>query len=264
MKRAVGFLRVSPTPQAQAKQSFDVQRKQVVRYASERGYELVELVELVEAASSGLAPEGEPANGQGASLLKLLERARSGEFDALIVAGQDRLSDDPAAVTVLERHFERHGVEILSAAGERAPNHAHALARAGAEDRERTMRLERFSAGKARKKALGRHVHGRAPYGYRSANGVLEPTEALVPIVRRIFADAAAGRTPGTIARALNDEGVPAPQGGRAWTEQSLRVILGNRAYTGERYGVKGAHAALVSEQTWSGAQSALRARSRG
>jgi site-specific DNA recombinase len=262
MKRAVGFLRVSPRRQAQAKKAFDDQRRQVVRYARERGYDLVD---LIEAASTGVAPEGEPTNGQGASLLKLMERAKSGEFEALIVVGEDRLSDDPATVTVLERHFERHGVAVLSTTERRAEPSARAAARAAShlDDPERALRLERFSAGKARKKALGRHVHGRAPYGYRSENGVLEPTEALVPIVRRIFDEAAAGRTPGTIARALNDERVAAPQGGRAWTEQGLRVILGNRAYTGERYGVKGAHAALISEATWTAAQSALRARSR-
>lgn len=28
------------------------------------------------------------------------------------------------------------------------------------------MILERVSAGKAKKKTLGRHVHGRVPYGY--------------------------------------------------------------------------------------------------
>jgi site-specific DNA recombinase len=248
MKRAVGFLRVSPKTQTHVDSALDVQREQVVRYARERGYDLVE---LVEAASSGLASSGAPTNGQGAPLLKLMERASCHDFDALIVARQDRLSEDPAAVTELERHFRRHGIEVLFA----SPTERR--------ERERTMRLERFSAGKARKKALGRHVHGRAPYGYRSVGGVLEPSEAVVPIVRRIFDEAVAGRTPGTIARALNEEGIPAPQGGRGWTEQGLRVILANRAYTGERYGVKDAHAALVSERTWSAAQSALRARRR-
>jgi DNA invertase Pin-like site-specific DNA recombinase len=254
MKRAVGFLRVSPRPEARIGDGLDAQRQQVVRCARERGYELVD---VVEAASSGLAADGRPANGHAAALLNLMERASSDDFDAVIVARPDRLSDDPAAVTVLERHFSHHGVEVLS-----AEDKPPALRRN--DDVERAIRLERFSAGKARKKALGRHVHGRAPYGYRSANGVLEPAEELVPTVRRIFDEAAAGRTPGTIARALNEEGVPPPQGGRAWTEQSLRVILGNRAYTGERYGVKRAHAALVSEETWDAAQSALRARSRG
>jgi DNA invertase Pin-like site-specific DNA recombinase len=249
MKRAVGYLRVSPSLQKRAQEDFGAQREQVVQLADAKGYDLVE---LVEATTSGIAENVEPVNGQAASLLKLMERAQANDFDALIVAAEDRLADDPAAASVVARHFQRHGVEVLAA-----------TVRTVAAIDEAEIRLQRFSVGKARKKALGRHVHGRAPYGYRSEGGVLEPIDALMPVVRRIFEEAAAGDTPGSIARRLNQEGIAPPQGGRGWTEQSLRVILGNVAYTGERYGVKGAHAALVSRRTWSAAQSALQARRR-
>jgi DNA invertase Pin-like site-specific DNA recombinase len=249
MKRAVGYLRVSPSLQQRGQEDFGAQREQVIRLAEAKGYELVE---LIEATTSGIAESAEPVNGQAASLLKLMERAQAHDFDALIVAAEDRLSDEPAAASVVARHFRRYGVEVLAAT-------VRTVASVG----ESEIRLQRFSVGKARKKALGRHVHGRAPYGYRSEGGVLEPIDALIPIVRRIFEEAAAGHTPGSIARGLNHDEIAAPQGGRGWTEQSLRVILGNVAYTGERYGVKGAHAALVSRGTWSAAQSALKARSR-
>ena len=261
MKKAVGYVRVSAASHSETAAALSAQRKQIARFAATHGYRLVE---LVEAATSGVALEGpSPLNGQASSLLKLMERAKARDFDALIVAADDRLSDDPVTVAALARHFVRHGVEVLAAAGrparERPALHVATVPVA----EEVQLRLERFSAGKARKKALGRHVHGRAPYGYRSVRGVLEPVESLVPVVRRIFDEAAAGQSPGSIARALNSEGLPAPQGGRAWTEQSLRVILGNVAYTGERYGVKGAHAAVVPRKVWNAAQAALRARRR-
>jgi site-specific DNA recombinase len=261
MKKAVGYVRVSADSHSDTAAALSAQRRQIARFAATRGYRLVE---LVEAATSGVALEGpSPLNGQASSLLRLMERAKARDFDALIVAAEDRLSDDPVTVSVLARHFVRHGVEVLAAAGrpEREPSAMRIATVPVAEEAQ--LRLERFSAGKARKKALGRHVHGRAPYGYRSVHGVLQPIEALVPMVRRIFEEAAAGRTPGSIARALNSEGIAPPQGGRAWTEQSLRVILGNIAYTGERYGVKGAHAALVSRKVWNAAQAALKARRR-
>jgi site-specific DNA recombinase len=261
MKRAVGYVRVSAVSHSDTAAALSAQRRQIARFAATHGYRLVE---LVEAATSGVALEGpSPLNGQASSLLKLMERAKARDFDALIVAADDRLSDDPVTVSVLARHFVRHGIEVLAAA--RKPERDGApmrIATSPVAD-ETQLRLERFSAGKARKKALGRHVHGRAPYGYRSVHGVLEPVESLVPVVRRIFDDAAAGHTPGSIARALNSEGVTPPQGGRAWSEQSLRVILGNVAYTGERYRVKGAHAALVSRKVWNAAQAALKARRR-
>jgi hypothetical protein len=52
------------------------------------------------------------------------------------------------------------------------------------------MIRDRVSAGKLQKKKVGRHIHGRVPYGYRSGGGILEPVEDLVPVVRRIYRDA--------------------------------------------------------------------------
>jgi DNA invertase Pin-like site-specific DNA recombinase len=66
------------------------------------------------------------------------------------------------------------------------------------------MIRDRVSAGKLQKKKLGRHVHGRVPYGYTSTGGILEPVEDLVPVVRGIYRNARDGWTPGRIARALN------------------------------------------------------------
>jgi DNA invertase Pin-like site-specific DNA recombinase len=248
MKRAVGYLRITPSPRA-AREGLKVQRRRVAQLAHARGYELIELVESE-------ASESTPK--KGSALVRLADRAKAGDFQALIVATHERPPDDPATLLRLKRHFRGLGVEVLPAA---ASGHE---ASANSDELERTVRIARFRAGKAEKKALGRHVHGRVPYGYRSEGGILHPVDELAPIVRRIFEEAAAGVTPGSIARGLNEDEIESPQGGRGWTEQGLRVILGNRAYLGERYGVQRAHTALVPRRTWTAAQSALRARSRG
>ncbi len=60
-------------------------------------------------------------------------------------------------------------------------------------------------------------------------------TEATAPIVRRLFESYAAGmHSMPALARALNQEGVPTPGGGRAWLEPTLRVILTNPVYKGQ------------------------------
>jgi hypothetical protein len=86
--------------------------------------------------------------------------------------------------------------------------------------------------------------------------------EELVPIVQRIYRDARDGWTPGRIARALNRDAVPSAQGGE-WKPQVVRSILTNPAYAGERYGVRNAHACIVSRRAWNAAQAAVRARAR-
>jgi hypothetical protein len=93
------------------------------------------------------------------------------------------------------------------------------------------MILDRVSAGKAKKKQQGRHVHGRIPYGYTSVSGELTPHVQRAKIVRSIFDEAEQGRSPAAIARMLDDDGVPAPQGGRGWSRQAVRLMLTNPVY---------------------------------
>jgi site-specific DNA recombinase len=105
----------------------------------------------------------------------------------------------------------------------------------------------------------GRYLGGRPPYGYRlvaasphpnaeKARGGatlnrLELDPATAPVVKRIFADRLAGRGYSSIARALNQAGVPSPSGAdparnphrgpRGWAASAVRAILANPRYTG-------------------------------
>jgi hypothetical protein len=74
----------------------------------------------------------------------------------------------------------------------------------------------------------GERVHGRRRID-----------ESQAAVVRRIFADFAAGRSPRSIAAALNSEGVPAPPG-KAWSASTIHGnwrrgtgILNNELYVG-------------------------------
>ena len=253
--RAVAYLRVSTAGQAERGMGLESQRDRVTELAKAKGYELVDVVR--EAASGGVQAGEELSWEHRPVLLELVDRAKSGEYDTLLVAKLDRLSRDYPTLAVLERRLQRYGVEVVSAAEENGDGPVAEFIRgqlALVAQLERAMIAERVGAGKAKRKAEGRHVHGRIPFGYRSAGqGRLEP-DANAELVRRMYAAAKAGDSPAKIARMLNREGVASPQG-REWSRQGVRLILSNPVYCGERYGVKKAQPAIVSRRTWNAVQ---------
>lgn len=238
--------------------SLETQRERVEDYANDKGYELVDV--RAEAASGAVRDGEEFSWEHRPTLLDLMGRAEAKEYDVLLVAKLDRLSRDYPTLIVLERRLQRLGVEVVSASEENGDGPVAEFIRgqlALVAQLERAMILERVSAGKAKKKALGRHVHGRVPYAFRSEGGLLTPIVELAPIVERIFAQAKAGDAPGRIARKLNRDGVPSPQGS-SWTAKAVHRVATNAVYAGERYGVKSAHPEMVSRRLFNAAQRAL------
>jgi len=238
------------------------QRDRVTEYARDKSYDLREIVE--EAASGGVRSDEVFSWEHRPVLLALLDRAQAHEFDLLIVAKLDRLSRDHVTLVVIERQMQRHGVAVESVAEEQNGDGPLAEFIRGqlalVAQLERSMILERVGAGKAKKKQLGRHVHGRVPYGYESTNGVLTPDPSRAEIVRRIFDAAREGDSPGRIARALNRDGISSPLGAQ-WSAKAAERIIENLAYAGERYDVKRAHPAIVSRRAFNAANAALDAR---
>ena len=60
----------------------------------------------------------------------------------------------------------------------------------------------------------------------------LEPDEETVPVAKRIFELANAGKGMLDIARTVNGEGLSSPTG-KLWTNNAVHVILTNEVYTG-------------------------------
>jgi site-specific DNA recombinase len=268
--RAIAYLRVSTRGQAERGMGLEVQRDRVRTYAAAQGYELVD---VVQEAASGAVHEGDVLSYERRKVLaELLNRAEDGAredgrnaaYDVLLVASFDRLSRDYASLIFVKRLLRRYGVQAVSATEENGNGGEFAEAIAGVlavlHDFERGRILARVRAGKAAKREKGKHVHGRIPFGYRSAgSGELAVDESESAIVRRIFEDARNGDSPGRIARALKAE----QAGSRAWNRGTVRGILENPIYAGERYGVRRAQPAIVSRQLWNAANRALRARAR-
>ena len=264
MRRAIGYLRVSTRGQAEKGMGLEAQRKRVLDYTSERGYELLE---VVQEAASGAVQNGELFSHQHRPVLtSLIARAGRREYDVLLVASFDRLSRDYMSLLFLKRLLKTYGVETVSTLEENGNGDAvgELIERviAAIHEFERKRLLERIKAGKERKRETGRGIGGTTPYGYTSRAGELSPASDLVAVVRRIFEQAKDGDTPGKIADSLNADAIPSPSGG-SWNRTTVRNVIENPVYAGERYGVKKAHEAIVSRQLFNRANDALRARMR-
>jgi site-specific DNA recombinase len=171
----------------------------------------------------------------GTSLLRngyqsMLARIREGGIDIILAESLDRISRDQEHIAAFYKQVSFAGARIITLAeGEISDLHIGLKGAMGA------IYLKDLAA-KTHRGLAGRIVKGRsigaAPYGYRvvrrfKADGELDrglreivPDQAVV--VRRIFADYLAGKSPRAIARDLNLEGVPGPTGG-IWFDTVIR-----------------------------------------
>ena len=226
-------------------------------HAAEQG---LTLIDVVTETGSGAVREGEEvfSHEHRPRLIGLLDRR---DFDVLLVARLDRLSRDLATPVYLERTLKSHGVTVVSATEKNGDGAYAAFVRnimGSIAELERSLIRDRTAAGKAEARRQGRRSEGRQPYGYRSEKGILTIDPEPAPVVRRIFAEATEGRTPGKIAQRLTRDSVPSPRGA-AWSPQGIRKMLTNETYAGR----KGGHEGIISRRRFNQAQAALAARAR-
>ncbi|MGH3502450.1 MAG: recombinase family protein, partial [Nocardioidaceae bacterium] len=107
---------------------------------------------------------------------------------------------------------------------------------------ERAKIGERYRRGKLFRARAGEVTCWKAPYGYRriprtsDAAAHLEVYQPEACVVRRIFAERAAGTTIRQLCRQLNTEQVPSPTGKPTWGHSTLARLLRNEAYIGTVY----------------------------
>ncbi len=166
--------------------------------------------------------------------------ANAGLFDVIVAEHVDRISRDQADYHTARKSLDHAGVAIHTASGKvgKLDGALHALM--GEMFLENlALHTRRGLEGVVRD---GRHAGGRA-FGYRpiaGKPGELEIVEAEAAIVREIFADYVAGKTPRAIAASLNNRGVP-PARGRLWNASTINGnvsrgggILLNNLYAGQ------------------------------
>ena len=169
-------------------------------------------------------------------------------FDILIAEDLSRISRDTGDTDRLCKLLAYHDVRLIGVAD------GIDTARDGSSSRLavgfKAMMSDFFLADLSDKTRRGLEGRARAglatggqPFGYRTVKraeggSLIEIDDEKAVVVRRIFADYAAGYSQDKIARALNAGNLPSPRAnskrrGRGWMSSAVRVILLNRRYIG-------------------------------
>lgn len=229
--RAVGYLRVSTTEQADEGVSIEAQAAALRAYCTLRGLELVELV--TDAGVSAGRPLHERAGGR-----RVLELVAGRQVGAVVGFKLDRLFRCSADCLTVTRAWDAAGVSLhLVDLGGQAVDTSSAMGRffltvmAGAAELERNQIRERTSAALAHLRAQGVRMGGEA-LGWSYADATDETGRRVVEDVRheaetvaRILALRDGGAGLAAIARTLTGEARPTKRGG-AWHASTVRAVL--------------------------------------
>ena len=165
--------------------------------------------------------------------MRLLADAKTGAFDAVLTEALDRMSRDQEDIAAIHKRLRFAGVRLITAA-DGDINELHV----GLKGTMNALFLTDLAA-KVRRGQHGRvlagHVPGGLSYGYAIERSIDERGELVrgkrridetqATVVRRIFSDYVAGKSPRAIAAQLNREGIKSPSG-RQW---NASTINGNR-----------------------------------
>ena len=182
------------------------------------------------------------------SIQTLLQDAQRGKFDIVVAEALDRVSRDQADVATLFKHLRFAGVRIITLSeGEITELHV------GLKGTMNALFLKDLAA-KTHRGLRGRVEKGKSGGGRCYGYDVVKRTDATgdpirgerrinedeAKVVRRVFRLFAADVSPRAIARRLNEEGIPGPDG-KLWTDSTLRGhaargtgLINNELYIGK------------------------------
>ena len=203
-----------------------------------RSYALRENIEVVgvyeDRARSGASILGREG------LLELLEDARARKFSIVIAEALDRLSRDMEDLAGIHKRLTFLGVEIR-AVHEGVVNTVLVGLRGLVGQLYREDNAHKIRRGMVGRVGQGLNAGGLT-FGYAPVSGdkgKRQIVESEAEIVRRIFAEYVAGRTPRDISHDLNQENVQPPRG-RKWNASAINGnlqrgtgILQNELYAG-------------------------------
>jgi site-specific DNA recombinase len=233
MTKAAVYLRVS-TEEQREKQSIETQRAEVQRYCEQHGVAVFDL--YADDGVSGTVPfEERPAGA------RLLEDARRGRFDTVLIYKLDRLGRDPLVTLLAVEKLKALGVQVKSTTQGFDPDdpvgRLLVTILSGVAGFERETIIQRSIAGTNRLAREGVWLGGIVPYGYRvlgkgkearlviSEEPIpgLETSEAdVIRLIYRLTVEE--HRSCVAIANHLEQSGVPP-----AYTREGRAVLRGKR-----------------------------------
>ncbi|WP_246566729.1 recombinase family protein [Tissierella simiarum] len=215
---------------------------------------------------------------------RMIKMARQGKIDLIITKSISRFARNTTVMleTVrelkelnVEVRFEKENINILSGDGELMLTILSSFAE---EESKNISQNTKWSMKKKFQKGE-LVINTKLFLGYdKDEFGDLVINREEAKIVHRIFTDYLAGKGVFTIARELNDEGVPTIKGGK-WQETTILQILKNEKYKGDAhlqkyytpdhlmyksyknngevdsYYIEGNHAPIISKEMWEKAQ---------
>jgi site-specific DNA recombinase len=239
MMRIAVYARVSRQPRQADQQGIEGQLERLFSHAQANEWEIGEELIFRDDGYSGSS-----ANRPGLSALRA--KASEGAIDLVLVTAPDRLARDYVWQRLLLEEFSGYGcrIEFLERPMDETPHDRLLLEIRGAvAEYERSLIAERMRQGRARKYRAGLLLpwSSRPPYGYRldpehprDPQGV-RIDEPAAAVVREIFSRyAEQDCTIYSLARWLEEKGVPSPKGKRTWPTSTIHSMLTNPAYTGE------------------------------
>jgi site-specific DNA recombinase len=238
LERIALLLRVSSEEQRE-KETIELQEEFLEQYCGLYELEVAEIYK--DDGVSGTIPLHERPEGR-----QLLEDAKEGKFEAVLVYKLDRLGRTLLVIVDAHDRLQEAGVALRSATEPIDTSNPSGrlifqMLASFAEYERGTIR-ERTQAGQRRAFKNGRQM-GAIPYGYDIASdNSFAVVEDEARVVAQIFDNIAAGATLYSEAKRLNDEDLPSPghrfrgrprKHGAGWGHTTIREIVQRRAYAG-------------------------------
>lgn len=220
-KKALSYLRVSGRGQIN-KGGFPRQRETIRKYAKVNGLEIV-----CEYRDEGVSGTKELDQRQG--LAALLDHIESNGVQVVLVERADRLARDLMVSEVILGQFRELGVSVIAAdsgvdltTGDDDPTRTLIRQVLGAVSQfEKSVIVLKLRAARQRTKRKTGRCEGRKPYGYYPGEDKI--IKRIKELYRKPHGEKRLGF--GTIARKLNEEGIPTRTGAK-WSDTQVKSIL--------------------------------------
>ncbi len=220
-KQALSYLRVSGKGQVN-KDGFPRQREAVFKYAKANSLEIIG-----EYRDEGVSGSKELEHRQG--LAALLDHIESNGVNIVLVERADSLARDLMVSEVILGQFRDLSVQVISAdsgvdltTGDNDPTRTLIRQVLGAVSQfEKSIIVLKLRAARQRTKQKTGRCEGRKPYGFYPGEDKI--IQRIKELYRKPYKEQRLGF--GTIARKLNEEGIPT-RTGVLWSDTQVKAIL--------------------------------------